>query len=59
MTGIYQTVMTNFGITKYSGNNVNEAILIAARSGYQCQVLKDGALIGVYCPIGGWNKTKI
>lgn len=53
---IYQTIMTNFGITKYSGSELDQAISIAERCGYEAHVLKDGALIGAYSPISGWKK---
>jgi len=53
---IYQTIITNFGLTKYTGDDVDQAILIAERCGYECHVLKDGALIGEYSPISGWRK---
>jgi hypothetical protein len=58
LPNIYQTIVTNFGLTKYTGDDVDQAILIAERCGYECHVLKDGALIGEYSPISGWKKCR-
>ena len=52
---IYQVIMTNFGITKYSGDSRDEAIKVAETLGFECYVLLDGALIGEFSPIGGWK----
>jgi hypothetical protein len=53
---IYQTIMTNFTNTKYSGNSLEEAIKVAENVGFECHVLLDGSLIGEYSPISGWRK---
>lgn len=56
---IYQTIMTNFGLTKYSGDYLHEAKIIAERCGYECTILLDGALVAEYSPISGWKNYKV
>lgn len=56
LPNIYQTIMTNFGITKYSGDDLQEAIKVAEKVGFECHILLDGSLIGEYSPISGWRK---
>lgn len=48
-----ETVMTNFGITKYLGDCLADAIDVAKRTGFECNVLRDGQLVAFYSPIGG------
>lgn len=50
---IVETVMINFGITKYSGDSVADAIDVAKRTGFECSVLRDGELVASYSPISG------
>ena len=50
---MFENVMINFGITKYSGYSVDEAIDVAKRTGFECSVLRDGELVASYSPISG------
>ncbi len=56
LPNIYQTVLTNFGTTKYTGESKQEAMDCAVWCGFESVVLLDGALIASYSPISGWKK---
>lgn len=56
MPEIYQVIMTNFGIEKYSGPSLDEAKDCAVWCGFEATILKDGELIASYSPISGWKK---
>jgi hypothetical protein len=55
MTEIFQTILTNFGTTLYTGESVDVAQVNAETSGFECTVLRDGSLIFSYSPISGWK----
>jgi hypothetical protein len=52
---VFQTILMNFGTTVYTGQASHEAAQAAEKSGFECQILHDGCLVGVYSPIGGWK----
>lgn len=55
MPNLYQTILTNFGTTVYTGQASHEAAQVAEKSGFECQILCDGGLVGTYSPINGWR----
>jgi hypothetical protein len=55
MFNIYQTIMTNFGTTVYTGQASHEAAQAAEKSGFECTILRDGSFVGSYSPISGWK----
>ena len=55
MPKIYQTILTNFGTTVYTGQASHEAAQAAENSGFECQILLDGSLVGMFSPISGWK----
>lgn len=56
LTEIYQTVLINYGYDIYIGNIKNVAFNAAKGSGYECSILKDGALIATFSPISGFKE---
>lgn len=56
LPNIYQTILTNFGDTKYTGPSKEEAMDCAVWCGFEAIVLLDGAFVASYSPIGGWRK---
>jgi len=55
MPKIYQTILTNFGTTLYTGQASHEAAQAAENSGFECTILLDGSFVGSYSPISGWK----
>lgn len=53
---MYRTIMTNFNITKYIGDELIKAIDTAEQCGYECHILRDNEVIGEYSTISGWRK---
>lgn len=52
---IYQTILTNFGTTNYTGPSKEDAMDCAVWCGFEATVLFNGALIATYSPISGWK----
>jgi hypothetical protein len=52
---IYQTILTNFCTTVYTGESLDLATFAAKDSGFECTILLDGTLIKTYSPISGWK----
>ena len=59
MLPVYNVVMTNFAITRYTGNDLDEARSAAVKTGFECYIIQDGEIIQSYSPISGWRKYAV
>jgi len=55
MPNIFQTILTNFGTAVYDGLASHEAAQAAEKSGFECHILNNGSVVGMYSPISGWK----
>lgn len=52
---MYVVHLTNFGYSVHQGNDLAAAKAAAEKTGFECTILQDNAVVWTWSPISGWR----